>query len=108
MATDPADLRVLTDRRHTADAPYDRRPVGGTSVDDLDLELFRSTYLPSAVHADMTEENPRPEAQQLASLRFMTLDGTATVVGLLVTGYDPSRHIPGAYIQFVRYQGTDF
>ncbi|MGV4885614.1 ATP-binding protein [Streptomyces viridosporus] len=101
------DERVLTERRRAADGPYDSRPVAGTGVDDLDLGLFRTTYLPTAVDPEVLEENGRPEAQQLASLRFATLDGTATTVGLLVTGYDPSAFVPGAYVQFVRYQGDD-
>lgn len=101
------DERVLTERRRAADGPYDSRPLPGSSTGDLDLELFRSTYLPTAVDLEVLEENGRPEAQQLASLRFATLDGSATAVGLLVAGYDPSTFIPGAYVQFVRYQGVD-
>ncbi|GAA2739061.1 ATP-binding protein [Kitasatospora cinereorecta] len=101
------DERVLTERRRAADGPYDSRPVAGSSVVNLDLGLFRSTYLPTAVDPDVLEENGRPEEQQLASLRFAALDGTATAVGLIAIGFDPSAFIPGAYVQFVRYQGTD-
>jgi len=99
------DERVLSERRRTADAPYDSRPVPGTSLDDLDLELCRSTYLPSVVAPEVIEENERPLAQQLASVVLTDLTQTPTVLGLLTVGFDPSKYVPGAYIQFIQYQG---
>ncbi|WP_275557526.1 ATP-binding protein [Streptomyces sp. 5-6(2022)] len=101
------DERVLTERRRAADGPFDSRTVAGSTLEDLDLGLFRSTYLPSVVDPDVLDENGRPLRQQLASLRFAGLDGTPTALGLLVAGFDPSRAIPGAYVQFIRYQGAD-
>lgn len=53
------------------------------------------------------EENHRSIEQQLASLRLADLDGAPTVLGLLVVGVDPTNRIPGAYVQFVRYEGND-
>jgi ATP-dependent DNA helicase RecG len=101
------DERVLTERRRAADGPYDSRPMPGARVTDLDLGLFRSAYLPAVVGPEVLEENGRPVEQQLASLRLATLDGEATPIGLLIAGFDPSSFIPGAYVQFVRYQGAD-
>ncbi|MFC5145887.1 ATP-binding protein [Streptomyces aureoversilis] len=101
------DERVLTERRRAADGPYDSRPAAGSGLRDLDLELFRSAYLPAAVGPEVLEENGRPVEQQLASLRLATPDGTATAMGLIVAGYDPTAFLPGAYVQFVRYQGSD-
>jgi len=103
------DERVLTERRRAADGPYDTRLVPASTLDDLDLEVFRSTYLPSVVDPDVIEENGRPLPQQLASLHLTrSVDRPVpTVLGLLVAGFDPSAFIPGAYVQFVRYQGVD-
>ncbi|MBT2452733.1 putative DNA binding domain-containing protein [Streptomyces sp. ISL-43] len=101
------DERVLTERRRVGDGPFDSRPVFGSGVRDLDLGLFQSTYLPAVVGPEVLEEDGRPVEQQLASLRLATLDGMATPTGLLVAGYDPSTFVPGAYVQFVRYQGSD-
>ncbi|MEV7596632.1 ATP-binding protein [Kitasatospora sp. NPDC089797] len=101
------DERVLSERRRAGDGPYDIRPLAGTGLEQLDLGLFRSTYLPAVAASDVLEENGRPEVQYLAASRFATLDGTATALGLLVVGYDPSAFIPGGYVQFVRYQGLD-
>ncbi len=101
------DERVLSERRRAADLPYDSRPVTMTSLDDLDLTLFRTDYLPSFVAPEVIEENGRTIEQQLASLRLADVQGNPTVLGLLVLGLDPSAYLPGAYIQFVRYRGTD-
>ncbi|WP_108989069.1 ATP-binding protein [Streptomyces coelicoflavus] len=101
------DERVLTERRRAGDGPFDTRPVPRASLDDLDLELFRTAYLPSMVGPEAIEENGRPVPQQLSSLHLTTPDGRPTTLGTLIVGLDPSSHIPGAYVQFVRYQGVD-
>ncbi len=100
------DERVLAERRRSLDGPFDGRSVPGSTLNDLDLALFRSTYLPSVVSPDVIEENGRPQEHQLASLRMADLTATPTVLGLLVLGFDPSGFIPGAYLQFVRYDGV--
>ncbi|GAA1717062.1 ATP-binding protein [Nonomuraea bangladeshensis] len=99
------DERILSERRRAADGPFDGRPVPGSTLSDVDLRLFRSTYLPSEVASEVIEENGRPELLQLNSLRMADATGTPTVLGLLVLGYDPSAFVPGAYVQFVRYDG---
>ncbi len=104
----PDEERRLAERRRSRDLPFDQRPVLGSTIADLDLELFRSTYLPVAVGAEVLAENDRSIEQYLASLRLFDLDSTApTALGLLVVGFDPSAWIPGAYVQFVRYEGCD-
>ncbi|ASU82040.1 transcriptional regulator [Nocardiopsis gilva YIM 90087] len=99
------DERVLIERRRSLSLPFDNHPVPGSSIDDLDMRLFRGTYLPSAVDTEVIEENGRPEEQQLASLNLLSPSRAATVLGLLLVGMDPTRSLPGAYTQFVRYEG---
>jgi ATP-dependent DNA helicase RecG len=101
------DERVLSERRRDLNGPYDGRPLLSATMDDLDLTLFTSTYLPSVVAQEVLEENGRPVEQQLASLRLTDSTGIPTVVGILVVGMNPSAYLPGAYIQFIRYQGDD-
>lgn len=99
---------VLAERTRTGDVTFDQRSVAGTGVGDLDLELFRSTYLPAAVDADVLAENDRSVEQQLASLGLLDpTSAEARVLGLLVVGFDASAFIPGAYLQFVRYEGNN-
>jgi ATP-dependent DNA helicase RecG len=100
------DERVLAERRRATDGPFDGRTVLGSTVDDLDLAMFQSTYLPSMVSPEVIEENGRSQELQLASLGLTNLSCTPTILGLLVLGFNPSGFIPGAYLQFVRYDGT--
>lgn len=99
---------LLAERTRAADLPFDQRAIGGTAVADLDLELFRSTYLPASVDADVLAENDRTVEQQLSSLGLLDPTSTeARVLGLLLVGFDASAFISSAYIQFVRYEGDD-
>lgn len=101
------DERVLNERRQAASLPFDARPVAGSGHHDLDLDLLRSTYVAAAVDPDVLEENDRPLPQQLQSLRLLAPDGAATVLGILLGGFEPTDFVPGSYLQFVRYGGTD-
>lgn len=97
--------RRLSERRIAGDLPFDARPVPSATLDDLDLGLFTSTYLPQAVALDVLEANGRSIDQQLSSLRFTT-NGSPTAAGLLTIGKQPSDFLPGAYIQFRRVAGS--
>lgn len=100
--------RVLRERRLAADLPFEQQPVPGSTIAELDLELFASTYLPAAVSPEVIAENQRTPEDQLASLRLLTPDASLpTVLGHLLIGLDPSAWIPGAYVQFVRYEGGE-
>lgn len=101
------DERVLSERRRSFEIPFDVRTVPGCRLDDLDIGLFQSEYLRQAVDQSILDENHRPIAQQLASLRLADAWGTPTVLGLLLVGLDPTSRLPGAYVQFVRYEGLD-
>ena len=108
LATQEEERR-LSEKRSAKDLPYDLRPLTATIVDDLDLDVFRREYLPSAVAAEVLEDNERSLKEQLASVRFTTLGGDPrpTVLGVLVSGKDPRESIPGAYVQFLRLDGRD-
>ena len=98
----------LTERRRTAHLPWDMQPIEPATLNDLDLDLFRRVYLPSVTASEVLEENERTMEQQLRSLRFLGADDvTPTVSGLLATGKSPADYLPGAYIQFLRIDGTE-
>ncbi|MBX9698246.1 MAG: putative DNA binding domain-containing protein [Acetobacteraceae bacterium] len=99
--------RRLTEKRRWGALPFDQQPVPGTSIADLDLVRFRLEYLPSAIAPDVLAENGRNLADQLRALRLLWRDGRATAAGLLVLGIDPVAFLPGAYVQFVRYDGAE-
>lgn len=79
------------------------------TLDDLDLELFRRTYLPASLASEIIAENQRSIAEQLTSVRFATIEPQLkpTNLGLLVVGQDPRQFISSAYIQFLRLDGTE-
>jgi len=106
VASPEEELR-LSERRRTANLPFDVQPIAGAQLADLDLERFRHDYLPNAVAPDVLEENHREVIQQLAALRLVTPDGQPTLVGILVLSNDPLRFVPGAYVQFVRFDGPE-
>jgi ATP-dependent DNA helicase RecG len=99
----------LAEKRRSRDLPYDLQPITSASLDDLDLELFRRVYLPSAISPEVLEENNRSIDQQLTALRFTASDlpGNPTVTGLLTVGKTPSDIVSGAYVQFLRLDGVD-
>lgn len=99
--------RVLTERRRSWDGPFDQRSIPGAKLDELDLELFRREYLPQAVHPDTLRENDRSLPQQLAGLHLASPDAVPNVAGMLLLGYEPTAFIKGAYVQFLRIDGTE-
>jgi ATP-dependent DNA helicase RecG len=101
------DERRLAERRRSADLPFDARPAGGARISDLDLDLFTREYLPSVLTPEAAESNGRTVEQRLAALRLTTVDGTPTNAGLLIIGIEPTTYLPGAYVQFLRVDGSD-
>ena len=103
----PEEERRLSERRRSSDLPFDHSAVSGAGLSDLNLDLFRESYLPSAVSDEVLAENGRPVDDQLRSLRFLTSDGLPSVAALLAFGIDPQSWLSGAYVQFVRFEGED-
>jgi len=98
--------RRLTEKRRWGNLPFDMQGVPGASVEtDLDMRRFETEYLPAAVPPEVLEENARTQDEQLKALRLVTRDGTPTGTAILMLGADPRHWFPGAYIQFVRYDG---
>ena len=100
--------RRLSEKRRAKDLPFDLRPLESAKIDALDLELFRRDYLSSSLAREVLEENDRSVEQQLTSMRFCTgSPPKPTVLGVLVAGKYPRQFLAGAYVQFLRIQGTE-
>jgi ATP-dependent DNA helicase RecG len=99
--------RRLGERRRSSDLPFDARPTVGSSIADLDVNAFEREYLPSVLTPEVIAANGRSIEQRLSSLRLATVDGTPTNAGLLIVGVDPTRFLPGAYVQFLRVAGLE-
>jgi ATP-dependent DNA helicase RecG len=99
--------RRLTEKNVAGSRTFDRRPCREATLDDLLLETFRNEYLPSVVSREVIAENGRELKAQLASLRLYDLrNDCPTNAGVLLVGRDPLEYFPGAYVQFVRFEGT--
>jgi ATP-dependent DNA helicase RecG len=102
-----AQERVLTERRTAGTKPFDSQPCIGSTLDDLALDLFLSTYRVQAIAREVLEENNRPVEQQLASLRLFDLaKNCPTHAAILLFAKDPLRWLSHAYVHFIRFPGT--
>lgn len=98
--------RILTEKRVHHARTFDLRPCKGCGKDDMVLDLFHLTYRQAAVAPELIAENNRDMFLQMASLGFWcTGQECATNAGAILFAEDPLRWFPGAFVQYVRYQG---
>lgn len=99
--------RILTEKGQSHSSSFDGCPCREATIDDLDVELFKTEYLPKAVSAKVLLNDHRTVIQQMASLRlFDTRYNCPTYAGILLLAHNPQYFIPGAYIQYVKFAGT--
>lgn len=105
----PDEERRLNEKRRFKDLPADLRPFESASISELDELLFRRVYLPASISAETLEQNQRDFEHQLIATKFAQSGPSShpTVLGLLTVGKSPTDWIPGAYVQFLRIDGTE-
>ncbi len=107
IAEEPEE-RMLTEKRTASARTFDATPAFGSSLADINTELFKTTYLPSAIDAETLEANGRELKQQLASLRLYDIvHDCPTHAGIIILGNNPLYYLPGASVQYVRFAGTE-
>ncbi len=101
--------RVLIEKRRYKNLPFDIYPVPSAQISDLSKVIFENEYLPAAFAADVLETNGRTYEERLASCKMIVSpdDTTPTLLGLLAIGQNPQDFLPGAYVQFLRIDGTE-
>ena len=103
-----AEERILIERRASYMATFDATPCFAAKLEDLDLQVFRNKYLPKAVSPEILESESRPVEEQLAALGMFDLDNKCpTFAGIVLFGHNPRRFMPGAYVQYVCFEGKD-
>jgi len=101
-----SEERILAERRVALARTWDARPCSGATLEDLALDLFLVGYRQYAVAPEVIEENHRTPVEQLAALRFYDLrQDCPTNSAVLLFGKNPLFFVPGAYVQYVRYEG---
>ena len=72
------------------------------------MEYFKLSYLPNAIDAETLEANHRDTKEQLSSLGFYDLrQDVCTNAGILMFGLNPRYYLPGAYLQYIRFDSED-
>lgn len=101
--------RILNEKRRYKNLPFDIYPVPSAKLTDLSKVIFENEYLPAAFASDVLEANSRTYEERLASCKMIVSpdDTTPTVLGLLAIGKSPQDFLSGAYIQFLRIDGTE-
>lgn len=103
-----AEEKILTERRLSNVRTFDAMPCTGTTLADVDITLIKREFLPKAVAEDVLAEDKRPLEDQLASLGYYDSRYNCPTNGCIVLfGNNPERYLPGSYIQYVRFGGTD-
>lgn len=102
------DERVLSEKRRFNDRAFDARPLYDAGLGDLNRVQFEGDFLPQAFAPDILDANGRSYEARLASLGFVSSvdEPLPTLTGILVLGKSPRTFVPGAYIQFLRINGT--
>jgi len=100
--------RVLSERRVSNARTFDLQPCLDCDSEQLVLSLFRLDYRTAAVAPEILEENNRDTLEQMISLGLWDRrNDCATNVGALLFSQSPLNWFPGAYIQYVHYDGTE-
>lgn len=103
-----AEEKLLTERRISNIRTFDAMPCLGTTLEDLDITLFKKEYLFKAVAEDILQEDKRTIEEQMASLGLYDLRYQCpTNAAIVLFGNNPERFLHGAYIQYVRFKGLD-
>ncbi len=99
--------RILTERRVHRARTFDMQPCHGCGQDQIVHSLFYD-YRNAAIAPEIIEENNREMFQQMAALGFWeTQNQCATNAGALLFSEAPQHWLPGAYVQFVRFDGQE-
>src|SRR5665213_1080223 len=102
------DERILSEKRRFRDKMFDAHPLSSAKLADLSRTRFEEDYLPAAVARDVLAANDRTYEQRLTATKMVLSpeEPIPTVAGMLVLGTRPRDFLPGAYVQFLRIDGT--
>ncbi len=100
--------KTLIEKRNRKGVTFDIQVCPLSVFEDIDNQLFILNYLPRAIDSDTLATNHRDIKLQLASLQFYNMrHDCPTNAGILMFGSNPKHLIPGASIQYVKYDGTE-
>ena len=87
---------------------FDALPCFDATIDDIDIAAFRQIYLPKAFPDDVLRTDTRTVEQQMQALGYFNVKyNCPTFAGVIMFGKRPEQFLPGSYVQYVRFGGTD-
>ncbi len=103
-----ADEKLLLEKRTSRMLTFDALPCFDASIDDIDIAAFRQIYLPKAFPDDVLRTDTRTVEQQMQALGYFNVKyNSPTFAGIIMFGKRPEQFLPGSYVQYVRFSGTD-
>lgn len=101
-----AEENRLIEKRASHAKTFDVSPALGSAMSDINIDVFRLSYLPNAIDSEILAANHRDLKSQMASLRLFDLRyDCPTHAGILLFGTNPKFFLPGAYIQYANFAG---
>jgi len=98
--------RILIEKRTSNVSTFDVRPSIGNDISSIHTDIFEEGYLSRAIDSDTLSNDTRAITEKLASLRFYSPNyNLVTNAGLILFGKEVEQNIPGAYIQYVKFDG---
>lgn len=99
--------RLLSEKRISSAKTFDAQPCLGSNLEDIDRNAFYA-YRSQAIDENTIQENHRSIEEQMASLRFYDLQRNCpTFAGIIGFGDNGRYWLPGAYVQYLRIDGTE-
>lgn len=103
-----AEEKILYEKRAANIKTFDAMPCTGATINDLDIKLFKTEYLPKAFPEDVLLEDKRDIKLKLQSLGYYDLRyDCPTYAGIVLFGNTPEKFLAGCYTQYVRFAGED-
>jgi ATP-dependent DNA helicase RecG len=107
LATEVEELVLIEKRMRNAHS-LDALPCLEAKIEDLNEAVIKLIYLPAAIDKDTLVTTQLTWRQQLASLRLYDLRyDCPTNAAILLFGLNPLYFMPGAYIQYIKTEGTE-
>jgi len=87
---------------------YETTPISGTQLADLNQQRVYAYFLnihPAQIDLNAVDEAARN--RMLQNLDILAANGATTVVGMLVFGLYPERHLPQSEVSFAHFKGNE-
>ena len=100
--------RMLAEKMMSNLASFDASPCHAATLDDVDVDYIEREYIPRAVDARDLALDSRPLQHKMAALGLYSLrHDCPTNACIVLFGHSPQQFLPGAYLQFVDFEGKE-